>query len=125
MSVQELWGTPPAGAERAGLRVPRCFAFLDLCGFTSFTETHGDGAAVAVLAQLRAVARAEAEAFGVRLTKWLGDGAMLCGVETPAVIGCTVTSQAPFVSTESCRCAPASPLGTSSCSKATTTLGEP
>jgi adenylate cyclase len=70
------------------VRVTRCFAFLDLCGFTEYTASHGDAAAVAVLAQLRATLRAEAENLGVRVTKWLGDGAMLSGVEPGAVIAC-------------------------------------
>lgn len=70
------------------MRVERCFAFLDLCGFTAFTETQGDDAAVALLAQLRAIVRAEAEHEGVRVTKWLGDGVMLSGVERDTVVAC-------------------------------------
>jgi class 3 adenylate cyclase len=70
------------------MRVVRCFAFLDLCGFTAYTEEHGDGEAVAVLAQLRAILRAECEDKGVRVTKWLGDGAMLSGVEATDVLQC-------------------------------------
>jgi class 3 adenylate cyclase len=70
------------------MRVRRTFAFLDLCGFTGFTDTHGDQQAVAVLGHLRAVLRAQAEQSGVRVTKWLGDGAMLSGVEPAAVVEC-------------------------------------
>ena len=70
------------------MRVRRTFFFLDLCGFTSFTDEHGDQEAVAVLGHLRAVLRAEAENHGVRVTKWLGDGAMLSGVETADVVTC-------------------------------------
>jgi len=70
------------------MRVTRTFCFLDLCGFTSFTDEHGDEEAVAVLGHLRAVLRAEAEHCGVRVTKWLGDGAMLSGVDAAGVIGC-------------------------------------
>ncbi|HWH93945.1 MAG TPA: adenylate/guanylate cyclase domain-containing protein [Baekduia sp.] len=70
------------------MRVLRTFCFLDLCGFTPFTDEHGDQEAVAVLGHLRAVLRAEAENSGVRVTKWLGDGAMLSGVEAGAVITC-------------------------------------
>jgi class 3 adenylate cyclase len=73
------------------VRVNRCFAFIDLCGFTSYTEQHGDNQAVAVLALLRATLRAEAERSGVRVTKWLGDGAMLSGVDRIAVLECTAT----------------------------------
>ena len=70
------------------MRVRRTFCFLDLCGFTSFTDEHGDQQAVAVLGHLRAVLRAEAENHGVRVTKWLGDGAMLSGVDAGPVIRC-------------------------------------
>src|SRR4051795_6068623 len=70
------------------MRVTRTFAFLDLCGFTSFTDEHGDQQAVAVLGHLRAVLRAEAESSGVRGTKWLGDGARLSGFEAEPVIRC-------------------------------------
>ena len=72
------------------MRVVRCFAFLDLCGFTAYTEQRGDQQAVAVLAHLRAILRAQAEQSGVRVTKWLGDGAMLSGVEAADVIACAV-----------------------------------
>jgi adenylate cyclase len=70
------------------MRVSRTFAFLDLCGFTAFTDLHGDEEAVAVLSHLRAVLRMRAEQGGVRVTKWLGDGAMLSGVEACAVVDC-------------------------------------
>jgi class 3 adenylate cyclase len=70
------------------MRVTRTFCFLDLCGFTSFTDEYGDQHAVAVLGHLRAVLRAEAENSGVRVTKWLGDGAMLSGIDATAVIAC-------------------------------------
>jgi class 3 adenylate cyclase len=70
------------------MRVRRTFCFLDLCGFTSFTDEHGDQQAVAVLGHLRAVLRAEAENQGVRVTKWLGDGAMLSCVEAEPMVRC-------------------------------------
>src|SRR5690242_6412091 len=69
-------------------RVQRCFAFVDLSGFTAYTEAHGDDEAVRLLHRLRAAVRVAAERHGVRVTKWLGDGAMLSGVETGAVIAC-------------------------------------
>lgn len=73
------------------MRVTRTFCFLDLCGFTPFTDEYGDQEAVAVLGHLRAVLRAEAENSGVRVTKWLGDGAMLSGVDGGAVVACAAT----------------------------------
>jgi class 3 adenylate cyclase len=78
------------------MRVVRCFAFLDLCGFTAYTDARGDAEAVAVLAALRATLRASAERHGVRVTKWLGDGAMLSGVDPGAVIACVVETHDQF-----------------------------
>jgi adenylate cyclase len=58
------------------MRVERTFAFVDLCGFTHFTNTHGDERAVDVLTRFRAAVRATGSSYGVRVAKWLGDGAM-------------------------------------------------
>ena len=62
-------------------RVERTIAFIDLCGFTEFTDLEGDDRAVAVLSSFRDVVRTIASERGVRIAKWLGDGAMLVGVE--------------------------------------------
>ena len=63
------------------MRVPRTFAFVDLSGFTHFTETQGDDAAGKLLAAFRAVARDVASERGVRIAKWLGDGLMVVSVD--------------------------------------------
>lgn len=68
------------------VRVPRTFAFVDLSGFTRFTDLHGDQEAVAVLTQFRTAVRSIASDVGVRVAKWLGDGAMLVSVECPALV---------------------------------------
>jgi class 3 adenylate cyclase len=68
------------------MRVERCFAFLDLSGFTAFTEHHGDERTVVVLAGFRTRVREIAARRGVRVTKWLGDGAMLSSGDTEAVV---------------------------------------
>jgi adenylate cyclase len=68
-------------AEYADALVRRNFAFIDLCGFTSLTDTHGVGDAVAALSTFRAVVRGLAGWRGVRVAKWLGDGAMLVATE--------------------------------------------
>lgn len=68
------------------MRVPRAFAFIDLCGFASLTAVHGDEPAVALLAHFRATTREVCSRRGVRIAKWLGDGAMLVGVEVAPVI---------------------------------------
>lgn len=72
------------------MRVARAFAFIDLCGFTEFTECHGDEVAVQVLAQLRAGVREIAARRGVRVAKWLGDGAMLSSTATDSLVSMTI-----------------------------------
>jgi adenylate cyclase len=67
------------------MRVRRYFAFVDLCGFTRFTEVHGDEEAVAVLAGFRTLVRDVASVHGVRVAKWLGDGAMFVSTDGPAL----------------------------------------
>jgi adenylate cyclase len=68
------------------MRVERSFAFIDLCGFTAFTEHHGDERTVTLLAAFRSRVREIAARRSVRVTKWLGDGAMLSSPDTPAVV---------------------------------------
>jgi class 3 adenylate cyclase len=66
------------------MRVERSFAFVDLCGFTAFTEAEGDERAVSVLGEFRACVRRVASDHGVRVAKWLGDGAMFVAVDANA-----------------------------------------
>jgi class 3 adenylate cyclase len=73
-------------AHDGDVRVERCFAFVDLCGFTAFTEHFGDERTVVVLASFRTRVREIAARRGVRVTKWLGDGAMLSSQETQPVV---------------------------------------
>src|SRR5579863_9815671 len=68
------------------MRVERCFAFVDLSGFTAFTERYGDEQTVVVLTNFRTRVREIAARRGVRVTKWLGDGAMLSSSDAPAVV---------------------------------------
>jgi class 3 adenylate cyclase len=77
---------PSPEARSATTRVTRTFAFIDLCDFTDYSDAHGDDAAVAELLILRASVRAAAPLFGVRVDKWLGDGAMLVGVDSAPVV---------------------------------------
>ena len=72
------------------MRVERCFAFVDLSGFTAFTEHFGDERTVAVLTSFRGRVREIAARRGVRVTKWLGDGAMLSSADTPSVVAMVV-----------------------------------
>ena len=68
------------------MQVKRGFAFVDLCGFTAYTDRNGVVAATRVLAAFRAAGREIASRRGVRIAKWLGDGAMVVAVDpTPLV----------------------------------------
>lgn len=94
------FGAPPASVLPGGTGVEppvpewvdvsqtleRWFAFIDVCGFTSFTERNGTPAALEVLTRFRSAVRAVTARRGVRVLKWLGDGAMLVGVEPGPVI---------------------------------------
>lgn len=64
----------------------RWFAFVDVCGFTSFTEANGTRAATEVLSRFRNTVRNVTGRRGVRVLKWLGDGAMIVGVEPGPVV---------------------------------------
>jgi adenylate cyclase len=66
--------------------VRRNFAFVDLCGFTALTEEDGVDEAVVALSTFRSVIRERAGWRGVRVAKWLGDGAMLVSVEPRPLI---------------------------------------
>jgi len=72
------------------VRVPRSFAFVDLSGFTRFTDLHGDDEAVAVLSQFRTEVRSITSDVGVRVAKWLGDGAMFVAVDCAALVEATI-----------------------------------
>jgi class 3 adenylate cyclase len=74
-------------------RVQRSFAFIDMCGFTAYMDERGDQDAVQALSAMRAAIRSAAEEFGVRVAKWLGDGAMIVGVEHPPLVECTLAIQ--------------------------------
>jgi class 3 adenylate cyclase len=69
-----------------GVRVERSFAFVDLSGFTSFSDEHGDDESVRVLTLFRSAARKVATDFGVRIAKWLGDGAMFVAVDARQLV---------------------------------------
>ncbi len=71
-------------------RLDRGFAFVDLSGFTRYTDEHGDDMAVELLRTFRLAVRDAASSRGVRIAKWLGDGAMLVGVETEPLLEAVV-----------------------------------
>lgn len=73
-------------ADPANARVRRSFAFVDVRGFTTLAEDHGDDAAVQALQAFRGCVRAACGHYGVRVSRWLGDGAMLVGVDTTQLV---------------------------------------
>jgi len=75
------------------VRVHRNFAFIDLSGFTALTEAQGDERAVSVLSSFRGLVRDICSRRGVRIAKWLGDGAMLVNVEATPVVAATLEMQ--------------------------------
>jgi class 3 adenylate cyclase len=72
------------------MRVERAFGFVDLCGFTEFTDRHDDASVVVVLASLRTALREAAARRGVRVVKWLGDGAMLSSTMADALVALAI-----------------------------------
>ncbi|MEM9202651.1 MAG: hypothetical protein AAGC53_13380 [Actinomycetota bacterium] len=79
-----------AGRTARATRVERSFAFIDLSGFTAYTDQEGDDQAVEMLTAFRSVVRSVSSTRGVRIAKWLGDGAMLVGVEPEPLLAAIV-----------------------------------
>jgi adenylate cyclase len=77
--------------EGVGIRIDRSFGFVDLCGFTDFVDTCGDEAAIEELEVLRSTVRRVASRCGIRIDKWLGDGAMMVGTEIAPTVVAVVT----------------------------------
>jgi class 3 adenylate cyclase len=72
---------PSSGRLRPhAVLVDRAFGFADLCGFSRFTARRGPNAAFEELSAFRELMRAVAASRGVRIARWLGDGAFLVGV---------------------------------------------
>jgi class 3 adenylate cyclase len=68
------------------MRVFRCFAFVDMCGFTRMNDTLGDDTALEVLTSFRAIVRALSPEHGTRVGKWMGDGCMFVGTEVTPIV---------------------------------------
>lgn len=85
-------GAEPPGVVVTGDAgvVVRTIAFIDLCGFTNYAAVHDNRAAVNLLGEFRARVREVTERRGVRVAKWLGDGAMLVGVRGAPVVATVV-----------------------------------
>ena len=78
--------------------VNRAFAFLDLCGFTAFIATRGEYAAIDAISRFRSLTRDLTVRRGVRVAKWLGDGAMIIGVD----VGPAIATAAELIARDDC-----------------------
>jgi hypothetical protein len=99
-----VWGT---GIERPvpewvdlSQSLYRVFGFVDICGFTTYTDRHGTHAAVDVLTRFRSAVRDVTGRRGVRVGKWLGDGVMLVSVEAGPLIAAVAELTLRFVDEE-------------------------
>ncbi len=93
--VQARWGEgvePPgdSGWQSGPQLVERSFVFLDLCSFTSFCDQAGPLRATEELDRFRSVVRGVSSRRGVRVAKWLGDGAMLVSVDPGPALAAAV-----------------------------------
>jgi adenylate cyclase len=75
VAVMEDW-MEERGIRPPHPRKPPAIAFLDLAGYTAFSEAEGDHAAAELAAELAGVVREAAQRHGGRPVKWLGDGVM-------------------------------------------------
>jgi adenylate cyclase len=82
---------PPVPSDQVGepIAVERTFAFIDITGFTEYCDSHGEREAIALLTRFRTIVRDVTARRGVRVAKWLGDGAMLVGVDEGPVVAAT------------------------------------
>lgn len=78
--------TRPFETTAISHRVLRTFGFVDIGGFTAYANAEGDDRAVAQLSEFRAIVRAVGSGTGIRVAKWLGDGAMLVGLEPTSLV---------------------------------------
>jgi adenylate cyclase len=70
--------------------VSRTFGFIDLCGFTAVADISDPDDLIALLWSFRMAVRQISAARGVRVAKWLGDGAMIVGLDPGATIATCV-----------------------------------
>jgi adenylate cyclase len=69
---------------------PTAFAFLDLAGYTRFTEEQGDEAAAELGARLSQLVHEEVGGRNGRAVKWLGDGVMFSFRDPAAAVLATI-----------------------------------
>ena len=79
----------PAELSRVYVRPEiKVIAFVDCCGYSAYTDVHGDAAGVAIYLQMREAIEREAAEAGIVVVKWTGDGAMLAADSSTAMLTC-------------------------------------
>ncbi|HEY3163438.1 MAG TPA: hypothetical protein VGJ71_03715 [Candidatus Limnocylindrales bacterium] len=78
------------GFVAARLEAPPAVAFVDLTGFTRFTEEHGDEVAAGIALRLGDVTAETVAPFGGQVVKLLGDGVLIRFADAPAAVGATL-----------------------------------
>ena len=68
------------------MMVHRTFGFIDMSGFTAITQQRGPAIAADLLTAFRRETRLVASLRGVRVAKWMGDGAMIVSPEPARTI---------------------------------------
>ena len=82
---------PPRNREaQTFLEVFRAFAVLDLSGFTALVTRDGAAVAANLLIEFKNLLTTVASRRGVRVDKWLGDGALLVGTNLPSIVSTVV-----------------------------------
>ncbi|MCC5951787.1 MAG: adenylate/guanylate cyclase domain-containing protein [Acidimicrobiia bacterium] len=89
----------PLPGDGVPMAVERAFAFIDICGFTSYCDQHGEQAAIEILTHFRSVTRQVVGRRGVRVAKWLGDGVMLVGTEMTPLLAAVAELECRFRAT--------------------------
>lgn len=74
------------GMSATSHRVLRTLGFVDIGGFTTYANLEGDDRAVEQLSAFRSIVRAVGSGTGVRVAKWLGDGAMLVALDPVSMV---------------------------------------
>ena len=78
------------GFVAARLDAPPAVAFVDLTGFTRYTEEHGDEAAAGIALRLGEMTTETVAPFGGRVVKVLGDGVLVRFADAAAAVEATI-----------------------------------
>lgn len=87
---EDAGAAAPDALDEVAAELVRAFAFVDLCGFVAYCDEVGAIVARSILGEFREVVRSISAKRGVRVAKWMGDGALLVGLSAPPVAATAV-----------------------------------